>query len=456
MADKDKPAMRTRAIGRPTLAAILLLTSARPLLAAGYALREQSTTAQGNAFAGATAGADDVSYMFFNPATLGYVDRFELSALATVVAPKAELNTSAGSTAFGTPISGSTRDDDIAEDAVVPAFYAAAPLPGGLHAGLGVNVPYGLETQYSRDWVGRYYAVKSELQTLNINPAVAWRPVKWLSAGAGFQAQYADGTLSNAIDFGTIGAAARIPGSRPGQQDGYARLRGDDWAFGWNAGAIIEPLDGTRLGIAYRSEVDHTLRGDVNFTGDDAGVADFIRGAMGGAFTDTDASLGLTTPASLSFGVHQTLTPRVAVMAEAQWTDWSVFDQLTIKFDNPAQPDSATEEEWRDTWFLALGTTYQATDELTLRAGVAYDQSPVRNAYRTPRIPDNDRFWLSLGAGWQPTPWLDLDGAFTYIQIDDSNVDLAASGTDNNFRGNLTAEYDSYIILLGLSARLRF
>ena len=143
-------------------------------------------------------------------------------------------------------------------------------------------------------------------------------------------------------------------------------------------------------------------------------------------------------------------------MAEAQWTDWSVFDQLTIKFDNPAQPDSATEEEWRDTWFLALGTTYQATDELTLRAGVAYDQSPVRNAYRTPRIPDNDRYWLSLGAGWQPTPWLDLDGAFTYIQIDDSNVDLAASGTGNAARGNLTAEYDSYIILLGLSARLRF
>ena len=116
--------MRARAIGRPILAAILLLTGARPLLAAGYALREQSTTAQGNAFAGATAGADDVSYMFFNPAALGYVDKFELPALATLVAPKVELKTPAGSTVLGTPISGSTQDDDIAENAVVPAFYA--------------------------------------------------------------------------------------------------------------------------------------------------------------------------------------------------------------------------------------------------------------------------------------------------------------------------------------------
>ena len=447
--------MRTRAIGRPILAAILLLTAARPVLAAGYALREQSTSAQGNAFAGATAGADDVSYMYFNPAALGYVEKFELSALATLVAPKVELRSAAGSTALGTPIAGGTQDDDIAENQVVPAFYAAAPLPLGLRAGLGVNVPYGLETQYSRDWVGRYHAVKSELQTVNINPALAWRPVKWLSVGAGFQAQYADGTLTNAIDFGTIGAAARIPGSRPAQEDGYARLRGDDWAYGWDAGVIVEPLEGTRLGVAYRSKIDHTLRGDVNFTGDDAGIADVIRGATG-AFTDTDASLSLTTPASLSFGVHQALTPQVAVMAEAQWTDWSEFNELTVKFDNPAQPDNVTEEKWRDTWFFALGATYQPTDALTLRAGVAYDQSPVRGDYRTPRIPDGDRVWASFGAGWQPTPWLSLDGAFTYIQVEDTNVRLFASDTGNAARGNLSAEYDSYIILLGLSARLRF
>ena len=147
----------------------------------------------------------------------------------------------------------------------------------------------------------------------------------------------------------------------PGGQDGFVRLNGDDWAYGWNAGAIVQPLAGTRLGVAYRSEIDHTLRGDVDFSADDAGIADFIRGASG-AFTDTDGDVSVTTPATLSFGVHQDLTERVAVMAEAQWTDWSVFDQLTVKFDNPAQPDNVTEEEWEDTWFFALGTTFKATD----------------------------------------------------------------------------------------------
>ena len=423
--------------------------------AAGYALKEQSATAQGNAFAGATAGADDVSYMFFNPAALGWVDKIAVTATATLISPKSELKNASGSTAFGTPISGATSEDDIGEDAVVPAFYAAAPLPAGFKVGVGVNVPFGLETSYSRDWVGRYHAVKSELQTVNINPALAWRPVEWLSAGVGFQAQYADGTLTNAIDFGTIGAANGVPGASPGNQDGFARLRGDDWAYGWNAGAIVQPLAGTRIGVAYRSEIDHTLNGDVNFTGDDDGIANIIRG-VSGAFTDTDANLGLTTPASLSFGVHQDLTERVAVMAEAQWTDWSVFDQLTIKFDNPSQPDSVTEEEWEDTWFFALGTTFKATDEITLRAGVAYDQSPVKDEYRTPRIPDGDRRWLSLGAGWQPAGWLDLDASFTYIDVEDTNVRLSAADTGNAARGNLDADYDSYIILLGLSARMRF
>ncbi len=393
--------------------------------------------------------------MFFNPASLGWLQKIELQAVATVVAPHSELKSAEGSTVFGTPIGGRDHDGDFAENAVLPAFYAGVPLPGGVSLGLGVNVPFGLETKYPGDWVGRYHAVKSELKTVNINPAVAWRPVPWLAAGAGFQAQYADGTLSNAVDFGTIGAANRIPGSVPGGQDGFARLNGDDWAYGWNVGAMVEPRAGTRLGVAYRSKLEHTLRGDVDFSGDDAGIASTIRGFTG-AFTDSDASLGLTTPASLSVGLHQDVTDRWAVLGEAQWTDWSVFDELTIKFDNPAQPDSTTEEKWKDTWFLSLGTTYKATDDVTLRAGVAYDQSPVRSEYRTPRIPDNDRYWLSLGAGWQPADWISLDAAFTYIFVEDSEVNLAASDTGNGARGNLSADYESDIILLGLSARLRF
>ncbi len=447
--------MRRVASRGAVLAVTVALARAGDLQAAGFALKEQSPGAQGNAFAGATAGGDDLSLMFFNPAALGGIDEVQLQAVATAVAPRAELDNASGSTVTATTIGGTGHNSDIATDAVLPAFYAALPLPGRVTLGLAVNVPFGLETNYPDEWVGRYHAVKSDLKTVNINPAFAWRATDWLSLGGGFQAQYADGTLTNAIDFGTIGAAAGVPGAAPAQQDGFSRLHGDDWAYGWDAGLIVEPLAGTRVGVAYRSQIKHTLRGEVDFTGDDAGIADILRRSTG-AFTDSDASLGLTTPASLSIGLHQDVTPKLALLAEAQWTDWSVFDQLIVEFDNPNQPDSVTEEEWHDTWFLALGTTYAATDEVTLRAGVALDQSPVKDKYRTPRIPDENRYWLSAGIGWKPAAWLDLDAALTYIWLEDSEVDLAAADEGSTFRGDLQADYESNIVLVGLSARMRF
>ena len=109
-------------------------------------------------------------------------------------------------------------------------------------------------------------------------------------------------------------------------------------------------------------------------------------------------------------------------MAEAAWTEWSSFKELRVEFDNPAQPDSVTEHNWQDSWFLALGATYRPRENLTLRVGVAYDQAPVREAYSTPRIPDGDRTWLSFGVGWTPIPWLSLDAALTHLFVEDTAV----------------------------------
>ncbi|HEX6013589.1 MAG TPA: outer membrane protein transport protein [Geminicoccaceae bacterium] len=159
-----------RPVACPVLALLTLTVGAGESRAAGYALKEQSVTAQGNAFAGATSAAEDVSYMFFNPAALGWVDDVQLQAVATLLAPRSELESAEASTVLGTPIAGRDRDDDIGENAVLPSFYAAAPLPAGLRVGLGVNVPFGLETRYSRGWVGRYHAAGSELKRPTSTP----------------------------------------------------------------------------------------------------------------------------------------------------------------------------------------------------------------------------------------------------------------------------------------------
>lgn len=443
---------------RRTAAWALLLgaTAAGRAEAAGYALREQSATALGNAFAGSTAGAEDASYMFFNPAALGRLDGFGAVLSLSYVAPRSEVEDADASTVLGTPIGGRDSVDDIGENALLPALYLTAPVGDRVRLGVGFTAPFGLATEYPEGWVGRYHAVDTELRTYNINPALAVRVTDWLSLGAGFQAQYADGELTNAVDFGTIGFLSGIPGAAPAGQDGFARLQGDDWAFGWNAGLLAEPVPGTRLGVAYRSEIEHRIEGDVDFTSDTAGIAATLRAATG-AFADSDAHLDLETPATLSFGVHQAIGAKVAVMAEATWTDWSAFDEIRVEYDNAAQPDTVTTQDWEDSWFFALGATWKPLESLTLRTGVAYDQTPTRDRARTPRIPDEDRYWLALGVSWQPVPWLGLDAGYTHIFVDDSDVDLgAAPGTENQSRGSLRAQYENSIDIVTVGARLRF
>jgi long-chain fatty acid transport protein len=432
-----------------------LLAVAGNAFAAGFSIREQSSTAQGTAFAGSTAGALDPSYMFFNPAALAYQEGRQAQISVSLIDAHSRLQRSSGSTVTGTPITGSDTAGDIAGNAVAPAFYASIEPVAGWHLGLGVNSPFGLETSYSDDWVGRYHAIDSRLGTVNINPAIAWRAAPWLSLAAGLQVQRVDARLTNAIDFGTIGALGGFPGAVPAGDDGRAELQGDDWGVGYDLGVIVEPRPGTRLGVSYRSAIDQTLRGRTDYTLDQAGVGAFLKGTQG-LFTNGNATAKLETPASLSVGLYQTVSERWAVMADLAWTDWSVFKELRVKFDNPAQPDNVTEQNWTDSWFAALGTTWKATDTLTFRAGVAYDKSPVTDANTTPRVPDSDRYWVAAGVTYAPRSWISLDLALTHIFMPNATVDLSTSGTDNTVRGNLSARYDNSIDIIVLGARVTF
>ncbi len=422
---------------------------------AGFAIKEQSPSALGNAFAGATAEAADISYMFFNPAGLTRHSGTQFQTGVSYIAPRSEPKDASGSTIAGVPIAGGDGGSDISEDAFVPTLYAMHSLSDRLKLGLGINAPFGLETDYNDDWVGRYHALNSELATININPNVAYKVLDELSLGIGLQAQYADADLSNAVDFGSIGAASGIPFAVPGQQDGKSELEGDDWGFGFNVGAMIEPDERTRIGVAYRSQVAHTLSGGVDFQLDGAGVGQTIQAASG-SFTDTDAKASLTTPDMASLGFYHEFNDRWAVMGEAQYTIWSKFDELRIQFDNPAQPDSFTNEDWDDSWFGALGVTYRPQDDLALRAGVAFDESPIPDDTRTPRIPGNDRQWIAIGAHYRPYSWFSVDAGYTHIFVDDSTVSLDATDPGETFRGNLDVEFESAIDIVTVQAVLRF
>src|SRR5262249_42469149 len=161
---------------------------------------------------------------------------------------------------------------------------------------------------------GRYYALKSRLITVNITPIVAYQVNDSLTLAAGPQFQYAKGTLSNAVDIGTIGALFKIPGAIPGAQDGTATFKADGWGYGFVAGAIAEVTSDITLGLSYHSAVHHTLKGNLDFTLDAAGVGAFLNGA--GLLLDSGAETKATTPDIASFGARARLSERWTALAE--------------------------------------------------------------------------------------------------------------------------------------------
>lgn len=437
-----------------SLAGIFVLT-ASSALAAGYAVREQSTSAQGSAFAGVSAGGDDVSSIFFNPATLTLYDGVTMSGQLSYIMPDVELSNASASTVFGTPITGGTSGN-IAQRALVPAFYGSWQVSPDWYLGLAITAPFGFTTSADNGWIGRYHALGSRLRTYNVSPMIGWRATPWLSVGGGVQVQYSDARLTSAIDLGTAGTAQGVPGGNPGDpaQDGFAAIEGDDWSYGYSLGLLLTPRADTRVGIGYRSAMKVDLEGDSEFALSPYGE---LLSSLSGALVSTGGSASVTLPEMVTLGVKHDLAPQWTLGAEVAWTRWSRFDELVIDFDNPAQPSELTREDWGDSYFLALGLTYKATERLRLRTGVAFDEGVVPDAdRRTPRIPDSDRYWLSFGAGYDITDSMTFDTAYTHIFSPEANMRLDASDPGNEGRGNLNGTFHSSADIVNASLTVKF
>ena len=255
---------------------VFCICDAAACRASAYFVREQSATAMANAFAGTTAGADDLTYMFFNGAALGRQKGSAVAVVSSVILSSAKFGHGEASTLTGAPLTGGNGGSNAGGTWLVPALYGVWDLAESfdwrqpVRLGLAINAPFGFETEYQDGWIGRYYALHSRLQSLNVNPVIAWTPTAGVSLAAGLQMQRIDAKLTNAIDFGSLGAAAGIPGAVPGRQDGFGKLVGDDWGFGWTLGLLVEPQPGTRFGVSWRSAVHHEIEGDARLRLDTA------------------------------------------------------------------------------------------------------------------------------------------------------------------------------------------
>ena len=432
-----------------SLAAATILSSSL-IHGAGFAIIENSASGMGSAFSSGGAAGEDASTVWFNPASMTLLKGQNINIAGHLIVPKASF-TNDGSTFYnGNPLNGSNADGG--KTAFVPNLYYVGQVSDTIYLGISVNAPFGLGTHYDDTWVGRYHAVETDLATVNINPAIAWKINDAWSIGGGVSLQYVDVTLTSAIDFGSLPLVGT-----PGSDDGFADLTADNsgsLSFGWNIGIVYKPIETINLSLAYRSGITHNVDGNADFTV----PADAAHIVGAGLFKDSDINAEVTLPASASFSYFQNISD-FDIMADLTWTQWSVFEELRIKYDNPSQPDSVTTENYQDQWRAAIGGRYHLNEEIIFRTGFAYDQKAVQDKYyRTPRIPDNDRYWVSLGMGWQFSEVVGMDLGYSHLFIPDTPIEntFEASASSAQLEHTLKGDYDASVDIFSAQLTIKF
>jgi len=341
----------------------------------------------------------------------------------------------------------------------VPNFYYTRPYSDRLFYGVGINVPFGLETNYEDNWVGRYHADRSDIKTINLNFALGYKVSDQFSLGGGINYQKLDAILTQAVDYGSICALAAVGAcAAPGANDGDARIEADDDVWGFNIGFLWNVSDSTRAGLAYRSKMKYSLKGTSDVTAPSPTAA-AVAASPAFGIVDAGVTANVTLPSTLSASVFHQLNPQWAIMADVTRTAWSKLPELRIDFDS-TQADSVVTLDLKDVNRYSFGANYSPGGNWVYRFGVALDQTPTPNeAVRTPRLPDQDRKWFSFGAGLKKSDTFRLDFAYTYIMIDDANINKVAGAapTGENFlRGSLVGTYEGSVHILSAQALWSF
>lgn len=424
-------------------------------MSAGFALNDHSATASGNALAGAAAGRSDISFSFWNPALFTNAKSQELYVSGAFVMPDMDVTVNSASTPDFNLITGgrvplppqnlgTQAPSDVVDNTFVPSAYFAYPLSEKTILGASLNVPFGLSGEYGDQWAGRYHSAKTSVKDIALSATLAHQLNQQFSLGASLQ-----------VHRGEVQLDAAIP--NPGAADGYGSLKADDIAYGFALGVLFEPSKETRIGLGYRSDIDFEFEGDSEYT--NIGPIGQASGIDNAAISDN-----LTFPSVLTLSAEHELNNKLTLGATAMRTGWSSLDEMRIKFeegaDNRKQNDTVLTFEFEDQWFYSVGATYQASEKLALRTGIALDNSPANDEYRSARTPDGDRKWLSLGASYNLGKAGEITAAYTRVSIDDVSVIrdgvFPNGSTEDLARGQLDADYKSSAHVISFAYNMSF
>lgn len=373
---------------------ILMILGVFPgiILAGGFQLNEHGAKPMGlgGAF---TAIVNDASAVYWNGAGLSYLEGTNLLLGAAIIGP---------STSFRGVSPAIDKSSMKSQTFVPPHFFASHKISDAFSVGLGASVPFGLGTKWSEDWMGRYLAVETELQTISFPLVISWAILENLSISVGGSYSFADVTIAQANS------------QTPFVGDAFIHLEGDDKsAFGYNAGIMWKPMKDLSIGASFRSEVDYSFEGTATATGAEQLAALLPKGNI---------TADLTTPMNIQGGIGYRVIEQLQLSADFQWVGWSSYDKLAVDFEDPAYDDISRPRNYEDTYAIRFGAEYFLDDNLSFLGGIYFDKMPVQPEYLSPSLPDADRLGFSIGADAHITENFGVSGSFLYIRSSELTV----------------------------------
>ncbi|MEM8877344.1 MAG: outer membrane protein transport protein [Pseudomonadota bacterium] len=389
--------------------------------AGAFAIREQSAYSQGASFAGNATCGESVQGMFWNSAIVTCHGGRNFEASASLIIPDAEITTLAGTAVptLGDPGS-------YGQFGFVPSSSSSWQLNEQWYVGITTNGPYGLGVKPDFPSSGMSYSREGKIFSLNFNPTIGYKPTDWLSLGFGVQIQYFD-----LLEF----SRSAVPGG-----GGIINLEGDDWGYGFTFGALITPMEGTEIGIGYRSSVKHDIEGTINAPG---------------LFTAITAEADM--PELVTVSLRQRLNDRWTALGTFEWTNWSNLPDAKIIAPAAGGQIATLPFNYEDGYYFALGAEYEYNDDLTLRAGAAWEISPIGDESRSVSLPDDDRLWLSFGGSYDYDERLTFNFGYSFITTFNTQIALQPGNPwFSAAQGTFFGDVDNTVHILSFGARYKF
>lgn len=458
--------------------AVMAMMSYQPLYAGGFSLyTESSAAAIGNFGAGIAAEGADASIGWYNPAGLVLLREQEFVLGGVGVLPSIQL-TGVSTYTTNNPLllSNPTYTQSFnglqgAESAMIPSFHYAKPLGKRAVFGLSFVSPFGLSTQYQNDSPVRYAATLSQLKTATLSPEIGGLLTDHWSFGLGLDLQYAsvefNRMIGSPVYLQFFSMANPGSGVTPFTLDSESNNAGDSFAVGYHLGTLFMFDDNhTRLGLNYQSGTSHFFRGHSQLMGRlaDPTLNIFepdIANPKAVYTSNTLYSNGIELPAIVTLSGYRDLNDQWALLGSVVFTGWSIFQTIQLNQVAAGVPmadgsgtvvqtavNATTREDYKNTWRAALGANCRVNEQWMVRVGGGYDQTPTILMDRDVRLPDSDRFAVSIGAHYQPRPNIGLDVGYTYLfAVHDAIINnTQAIGTSSTYQVNATSKNSAQLV----------